>query len=316
MNEKLKIGVSHCLLGERVRYDGQHQLDRFIVNTLGQYVEFVPVCPEVECGLPVPREAMRLVGDSAAPRLLTRKTEVDHTQRMQQWANQRVRDLEKKDLCGFIFKGKSPSSGMERVKVYGDDGMVQKIGVGLFARAFMEHFPRIPVEEDGRLHDVGLRENFIIRIFTLKRWREVMQEKKTPGNLVAFHTRHKLLLMSHSPKHYREMGKWVADVKSKPAEQQYDQYEVLLLEALQLKNTIKKHVNVLQHMMGYFKKDLSPDEKRELLEIIGQYKDSLVPLIVPLTLINHYVRKYNQAYLREQIYLHPHPQELKLRNHV
>jgi uncharacterized protein YbgA (DUF1722 family)/uncharacterized protein YbbK (DUF523 family) len=314
--EKIKLGISTCLLGENVRYDGGHKLDRFLTETLGQYVEYVPVCPEVECGLPIPREALRLVGNPDSPRLVTTRTKQDLTDRMTQWARKRVIELEKEGLFGFIFKSDSPSSGMERVKVYSDQGMPAKKGIGMFARIFTEHFPLLPVEEEGRLHDPILRENFIERIFTLKRWREIVAQKESRGNLVSFHTRHKLLILSHSPKYYETMGKWVAQAKDLPPKELYQKYQILLMEALLLKTTPKKNSNVLQHMMGYFKEQLSPDEKQELLEVIGHYRQEYIPLIVPATLMNHYVRKYNQPYLKEQVYLSPHPMELQLRNHV
>ena len=314
--EKIRIGVSTCLMGDPVRYDGGHAHDRYVTDTLGQYVEFVPVCPETEAGLGIPREPMRLVGDPESPRLLTIKTKRDMTDILVTWARKRVRELEKEDFCGFIFKSKSPSSGMERVKVYTESGMPVKKGVGLFARAFMEHFPLIPVEEEGRLHDPGLRENFIERIFTLERWRRSLTGRKSIGRLVAFHTAHKLLILSHGTKHYREMGRLVAQAKGKKIADIYDRYESLLMEALRLRATVKKHTNVLQHMMGYFKKQLTADEKQELLEVIRDYHDELIPLIVPITLFKHYVRKYEQPYLQKQVYLSPHPLELKLRNHV
>jgi len=316
MEKRIRLGVSQCLLGDSVRYDGGHKLDRFIRDTLGQYVDFVPVCPEVECGLGVPREAMRLEGDPEAPRLVTIRTQKDLTAQMLSWASQRVRQLEKADLCGYIFKSRSPSSGMERVKVYNEKGMPVKKGVGLFARAFKEHFPLLPVEDEGRLHDPGLRENFIEGIFALKRWRETLRGRKTLGRLVQFHTTNKLLLLSHSETHYRYMGKLVAHGKEVPTPDLYRRYEEQLLEALRLKGTVKKHVNVLQHMMGHFKKVLSSDEKQELLEIISSYHQCRIPLIVPITLFNHYVRKYQEPYLNQQTYLNPHPTALKLRNHV
>ena len=314
--DPIRLGISMCLLGEKVRFDGGHKLDRFLTDTLGQYVEYVPVCPELECGLGVPRESLRLVGDPDSPRLVTTRTKIDQTERMVTWARTRVKGLENEDLCGFIFKSNSPSSGMERVRVYNEKGIPVKKGVGMFARIFMDHFPLIPVEEEGRLHDPVLRENFIERIFTLKRWRECLKGKWRMGNLVDFHTRHKLLALSHGDKIYREMGKLVATGKGVPAEALYGQYEKLLMEALKLKTTNKKNTNVLNHMMGYFKKQLSSDEKQELLEVIEQYRNGLIPLIVPITLINHYTRKYSEQYLSKQIYLKPHPVELKLRNHV
>jgi len=312
----IRLGISTCLLGEPVRYDGGHKRDRFITDTLGQYVEFVPVCPETECGLGVPRESMRLEGDPASPRLITSRTRVDQTERMVAWAEKRLKELEQEDLCGFIFKSDSPSSGMERVRVYSDKGMPERKGVGIFARMFMERFSRLPVEEEGRLHDPKLRENFIESIFALKRWRDLLKDHPTRGKLVAFHTEHKLLILSHSPKHNQLMGKLVAEAKELPPAKLYGEYERLFVAALRVKTTVKKNTNVLQHMMGYFKKELSADEKQELLEVINGYHEGLAPLVVPITLLKHYVRKYDQPYLKEQVYLNPHPVELQLRNHV
>ena len=316
MEAKFRIGISSCLLGNEVRWNSGHKLDKYLAHTLGQFVEYVPVCPEVEAGFGVPRESFRLVGVPDSPRLVTFKSKTDHTDRMLTWAQKRVRELEKEELCGFIFKSDSPSSGMIRVKVYNEKGMPHKIGIGMFARAFMEHFPLIPVEDDGRLNDPIIRENFILQIFTMKRWRDNLARKRGIGSLVDFHTRNKLLMLSHSPKHYRLMGKLVAEGKKMPLGDLYDQYQLLLMEALRLKTTIRKNINVLQHLMGYFKKQLSGDEKQELLEAFDQYRSEYVPLIVPITLINHYVRKYDQPYLKQQTYLNPHPLELKLRTHV
>ncbi|MBU4053052.1 MAG: DUF523 and DUF1722 domain-containing protein [Proteobacteria bacterium] len=316
MDNPLKIGISRCLLGENVRYDGGHSQDHFLTDTLGLYVSYVPVCPEVECGMSIPREAMRLMGDSQSPRLVTVRTGEDKTGLMQKWISPKLSALEKENLCGFIFKKNSPSSGLFKVKVYGESGIPQKTGVGLFARAFTERFPLIPVEEDGRLNDPKLREMFIEQIFTMKRWRELLTQPRRLGALVDFHTRHKLLIFSHSQNQYRAMGKLIALGKSIPTASLYDLYEKKLMDALKLATTVKKNVNVLQHMMGYFKKDLSADEKKEMLEILDQYAKEEVPLIVPITLLNHYVRKYQQAYLSDQVYLNPHPLALKLRNHA
>ncbi|MDW7710042.1 MAG: DUF523 and DUF1722 domain-containing protein [Deferrisomatales bacterium] len=315
-SDRIRLGISSCLLGEAVRYDGQHKLDRYLRDTLGRYVEWVPVCPEVECGFPVPREAMRLVGDPEHPRLVTQRTAVDHTERMLAWARRRVCELEAEDLCGFVFKSGSPSSGMERVKVYTDGGMPEKVGVGLFARALIDSFPLLAVEEEGRLHDPVLRENFVERIFAYRRWRRTAAQGRNRGTLMDFHTREKFLVLSHSPRHYQALGRLVAAAREYPTEELYRRYEELLVDALRLKATPKKNANVLQHALGYFKKQLTPGEKAELLEVIDQYRTQLVPLVVPVTLINHYVRKYDQSYLKLQTYLQPHPVELQLRNHV
>lgn len=315
MPPKIKLGISACLLGEHVRYDGGHKLDHFLRDTLGQYVAFVPICPEVECGLPTPRESMRLVGDPADPRLVATRTGIDHTARMKQWSRKRLEELAKEELCGFIFKKNSPSSGMAGVRIYTDAGKPAHRGSGLFAKAFMIHFPLIPVEDEGRLHDPGLRENFIERVFALQRWRQLSAEKRNPGRLAAFHAREKLLLLSHSPTHSRTLGKLVAGGRLSPVDL-HRTYEQLFMETLALKSTIAKHVNVLQHILGYFKKDLSADEKQEMLSLIGRYRAGDLPLIVPITLLNHYVRKYGQAYLAQQTYLNHHPLALQLRNHV
>lgn len=316
IKEHMKIGVSACLLGQEVRWDGGHKLNHFIRDILGSFMTFVPVCPEVECGMGIPREPLRQVGDPDHPRLVTRKNGIDVTEPMATWAVNRVKELEKEDLCGFIFKSKSPSSGLHKVKVYNDKGNPVNRGMGMFTRVFVRAFPLIPVEEDGRLSDAGIRENFIERIFVLARWRDVLANEKHPRYLMAFHTQHKYLIMAHSPKHYKIMGRHVASVGRDKLMDDYQIYETLLFETMALKATVAKQVNVLHHIMGYFKTWISSDEKKELLDIIDHYRSGLIPLIVPMTLINHYVRKYDQAYLKDQIYLNPHPLELKLRNHV
>ena len=313
---KITLGISSCLLGNNVRYDGGHKLDHFLVDTLGQYVDWVPVCPEVECGLPVPREAMHLVGDAEDPRLITIRTKVDHTTRMKRWAKKRTAELEEAELCGFVFKSRSPSSGMRGVKIYTEAGMPNSTGSGIFAHAFMKHFPLLPVEDEGRMHDPGLRENFIERVFVYRRWREYIKEDVSLGGLVAFHTAHKYLIMAHSGKHYTALGKMVAAGKKAQRGKLQADYLEALMEGLQFLATPKKNTNVLQHMAGYFKKQLSAEEKKELLDVITNYHDGFVPLIVPITLLKHYVRKYKEEYLARQFYLNPHPLELMLRNHV
>ncbi|NLX60011.1 MAG: DUF523 and DUF1722 domain-containing protein [Phycisphaerae bacterium] len=315
-NEKIRLGISTCLLGEPVRYDGGQKRDDFLVDTLGQYVQWVPICPEVECGLPVPREAMRLVGDAESPRLLTIRTKIDHTDRMLGWAARRVGELEREGLCGFVFKSKSPSSGMERVKIYDDAGNSRKVGVGLFARTFMQRFPLLPVEDEGRLHDPLLRENFIERVFCLKRYRDMLAQGGGRRRLVEFQTDHKILLMSHSAELMRRMGHLVGRADQFSPADLTAEYERLMLQALKLTATVRKHVNALQHMMGHLRHGLSADEKQELLDVIGRYHAGLVPLVVPITLLQHHVRRHKVEYLSRQVYLNPHPLELKLRNHA
>ena len=312
----IPLGISACLLGERVRYDGNHKRDAFLVDTLGRYARYVPVCPEAECGLGVPREPMRLVGDPAAPRLVTTRTGVDLTARMQAWIKGTLEALEKEGLCGFVFKSGSPSSGMERVKVYSDKGMPSKTGVGLFARAFMDRFPLVPVEEEGRLNDPRLREAFIEAIFTLARWRAALSAPKRRAAVVAFHSRHKFLILAHSPDHYRRLGRLVADAGRMSAAALAESYQALLLEALRRPATPGKHANVLMHILGFFKERLTAPEKAALLERLEHYRLGLLPLVVPVTLLAHYARLYPDPYLDGQVYLQPHPLELQLRNHA
>lgn len=316
MTDKIKIGISACLLGEKVRYDGGHKQDHYLTDTLGRYVEWVPVCPEVEYGLPIPREAMRLVGDPDTPRLVTIRTGKDHTDGMKAWAREKLSALEREELCGFVFKSRSPSSGYKGVKVYSPSGMPVLKGTGIFAGAFIDHFPLIPVEDEGRLHDPELRENFIERVFVFKRWKEFISSDATAGGLVSFHSDIKLLLMSHSQKHYTMLGRMVAGGKKEKKGELFDRYISLLMEGLRPIATKKKNTNVLMHIVGYFKKVLTTDEKAELLQIIENYHKGLIPLIAPLTLVNHYVRLYDEQYLKRQYYLNPHPVELMLRNHV
>ncbi len=316
MTDKIRLGISSCLLGYPVRYDGGHKLDRFLTGTLGRFVDFIPVCPEVEAGLGVPRESMRLEGDPRQPRLMTTRTRVDLADRMLAWAGARVEELAREELDGFIFKSGSPSCGLERVPIHHEGGAPAGTGIGLFARAFRERFPLRPARDERRLRDPGRRENFIEALCTLRRWRESLAAGRSRGRLADFHTRHKLLVMSHSVEHYRRMGKLVAAAAGETAlPTLYARYETMLLEALRLAATVRKQTNVLQHMAGYFKEVLPPEEKRELAGVIERYRIGLVPLSVPLVLIDRQVRKYRQPYLAGQVYLYPHPLELRLRKH-
>jgi uncharacterized protein YbgA (DUF1722 family)/uncharacterized protein YbbK (DUF523 family) len=315
MTAPITICVSACLLGEQVRYDGGHKHDSYITNILGRFFRFVSVCPEVGCGLPIPREPMRLEGDPAAPRLMTTRSRLDKTSQMLAYCNAKVVELEQEDLCGFIFKKNSPSSGLYRVKVY-NNGMPVKSGSGLFASTLVRHFPLLPVEEEGRLNDAPIRENFLERVFSYRRWKDFLGCSPDIGGLVEFHTRHKLLIMSHSVQLYRQMGTLVAHAREMNKNDLFATYEEQFMKAMVLHASVKKQTNVLMHAMGYFKRDLNRAEKEELLQVINQYHDQLAPLIVPLTLLKHYVNKYDHPYLKQQVYLSPHPAELMLRNHV
>jgi uncharacterized protein YbbK (DUF523 family)/uncharacterized protein YbgA (DUF1722 family) len=313
----IRLGISSCLLGEQVRWDGGHKLDPWLADQLGRFAQYYPVCPEVGCGFGVPREPLRLLGDPHAPRLVTVRTKQDHTRRMLQWARSKVRELEGADVDGFIFKGKSPSCGIERVRVYGvtRKGAPTSTGQGLFARAFMEHFPLVPVEDDGRLHDPRLRANFIESCFVMKQWRDgFCRSRRSRGDLMRFHFVHTMLILSHSPRHYRIMEGLVARAKVMPTATLYANYQQLLREALRLKATPAKHVHVLQHVMRYLRKQLSGDERRELQGLIDCYRQGQAPLIVPLARINHYVRLFDNAYLQQQSYLLPQTLEIQVRD--
>ena len=312
----IRVGISACLLGQEVRYDGGHKRDRYITDTLGQFFEWVPVCPEVELGLGTPRETLRLEGNSTAPRLVFAKGREDITEGMQAWAQDRLNGLAGRDLSGYILKSDSPSCGMERVRVYRPSGIPGKDGVGIFARALMDRFPLLPVEEERRLHDLPLRENFVERVFCHRRWRDLIAGGLSRGKLVAFHTAHKLLLMAHSPKHYAELGRLVANAKALSLRQLEAGYGGLFMTTLKVKASAKKHTNVMHHILGYLKRDLDARDKAELVAVIADYHRELVPLIVPLTLLNHHLARIRVPYLRDQIYLRPHPKELMLRNHV
>ena len=312
----LRLGISRCLLGDEVRFDGGHKRDSFLTEVFGRYVEWVPVCPEVEAGLGTPREAMRLVGDPQNPRLVTIKSGTDHTRALETMATNRIEQLMELDLSGYVFKKGSPSCGIERVRIYNEKGMPNRNGVGLFARAFIEQFPLIPVEEEGRLCEPTLRENFIERVFCYRRWQDLVQSGVTRQALVQFHTIHKYLLLAHSPQQYEVLGRLVGQAhQHRPKDLTY-RYGELFMKALAVKATVRKHVNVLQHILGYFKERLGTHEKAELLGVIRDYHQELTPLVVPLTLIKHYVKIFDVGYILDQVYLNPHPKELMLRNHV
>jgi uncharacterized protein YbgA (DUF1722 family)/uncharacterized protein YbbK (DUF523 family) len=312
----LRIGISACLLGQEVRFDGGHKRDAFLTKVLGPYVEYVPVCPEVEMGLGTPRETLRLVHQPAGLRMVTTRTGVDHTDGMQRWSKKRLTELEDEDLSGYVLKKDSPSCGMERVKTYGAAMMPARDGRGIFASALLERYPLLPVEEEGRLTDPTLRENFIERIFAYRRLRDFFKGRWTPGALVAFHTAHKMSLLSHSTSAYNELGRLVAQAGSLPRAELRRAYETLFMQTLAKPATRARHTNVLHHMAGHLKKQLDAASRAELASCIDEYRRGLVPLVVPLTLIRHYVRIHQVKYLEGQVYLEPHPRELMLRNHV
>jgi uncharacterized protein YbgA (DUF1722 family)/uncharacterized protein YbbK (DUF523 family) len=313
---KIRLGVSACLLGERVRYDGGHKRDAFLSDVLGPYVEWVPVCPEVEIGLGTPRDAIRLVGTERAPRLVVERTGEDLTARMRRFADTKTRELAALGLDGYVLKRASPSCGLFRVRVYGDDGPPGGVGRGLYAAALVERLPALPVEEEGRLADSAIRENFLERVFAAARWRAFAAGAPRSRDLVAFHARQKYAVLAHSPALYAKLGRLVADLGASVTAAKLAAYRDLLMEALAVRATRARHVNVLQHLAGFFKRQLGPDERAELVEMLEDYRRGLVPLVVPLTLVKHHVRRLRVAHLADQVYLTPHPKELMLRNHV
>jgi len=313
---EITIGISSCLLGEAVRYDGGHQKDSYVTGALSRHFTWVRVCPEMELGLGVPRETIRLVGDAGAPRLLATQSGTDLTEAMDTYARARVGGLGALRLSGYILKRASPSCGMEHVKVYSESGVPSRAGRGLFAQRLMDAYPLLPVEEEGRLSDLRLRDNFITRVFAYRRLRALVESGARPRDIVAFHTAHKFLLLAHSPADYAKLGRLLGNLESLPRAKWLARYEKGFMRALAVAATPRKHVNVLQHIVGFFKPRLSPTEKRELGGLITEFVQGLVPLVVPMTLINHYVAKFAVSYIADQLYLSPHPKELMLRNHV
>ena len=316
MNPPVRIGISACLLGEAVRFDGGHKRDAYLTGTFGRFVEWVPVCPEVECGFGTPREAMRLVRSEKDVRLITVRSAVDLTDRLDGYARRRVVELMSEHLSGYVLKKDSPSCGLERVKVYDSNKVPEKSGRGLFAARLVERFPELPVEEEGRLADPRLRENFVERVFAYWRLNQLFGARWAVGGLVQFHTAHKLILMAHSPDAYQKLGRLVARAGGLPKKEVQRRYTHGFMTALAAIATPGRHVNVLQHIAGYFKDALDSASKAELLGAIDDYRRELVPLMVPLTLVRHYVRVLDVPYLAGQLYLDPHPKELMLRNHV
>jgi uncharacterized protein YbgA (DUF1722 family)/uncharacterized protein YbbK (DUF523 family) len=313
----IKVGISSCLLGRKVRWDAGHKKDRYVTDILGQYFRFIPVCPEVEVGMGVPRESVRLVGTPSSPRMVGNKSGADWTDRMTAYARKRMMRLEKQNLSGFILKKDSPSCGMERVKVYDiSTGIPSKTGRGLFGGALVDSLPLLPVEEEGRLNDPTLRENFIVRVFAYHRLKKLFSGKFDRGRVVKFHEIHKYLLLAHSPKHYKMMGQTVAAIKKYKPENFISNYSRLFMEALLVKPTPRKNVNVLQHIVGFLREHLDRRARADIIRVIEDYRKGIIPLVVPVTLIRHYVDLHAVDYISDQVYLKPHPDELMLRNHV
>lgn len=313
---KPKIAVSACLMGAEVRYNGGHTASRLCSQTLADYVECVPVCPEVAVGLGIPREPIRLVGDPQQPRAVgTIHRERDVTQLLANYGQHMAGELG--DICGYIFMQKSPSCGLERVKVYHANGSPQGGGArGIYAQAFCARHPDLPVEEDGRLNDPVLRENFLTRVFAYAAWQELLQNGLSRRGLTDFHARYKYLLMAHNPPQYKTLGKLLGDMGQTDPDELGPRYFSELMTALKKCATRRTHTNVLQHLSGYLKQAISAEDKQEVQHVIGQYRHGIVPLVVPLTLLKHHLRHHPDPYVTQQVYLQPHPENLSLRNAI
>ncbi len=309
------IGISSCLLGEKVRFDAGHKKDRFVTDVLGRHFSWVPICPELEVGMGVPREPVRLVGAPDHPIMVGTKSETDWTSRMNAYCLGKVDRISSLDLSGYILKSNSPSCGMERVRVYAKNGIPAKTGRGLFARVLMEKLPLLPVEEEGRLNDPRIRENFIVRVFSFHRYQQLLKNYSRHA-LVEFHAAHKYLMLAHSPRHYNELGRLVARQKSLPPSDLKERYGKVLMEGLAIRSTTKKNTNVLHHILGFLHESLTREDREDILRVVEDYRNELIPLVVPLTLISHYVRKHRIQYIAQQVYLSPHPREMMLLNHV
>ncbi|WP_394753144.1 YbgA family protein [Crenothrix sp.] len=309
---KIPVGISSCLLGQPVRFDGGHKRDAYIVGTLAEYFDFQPFCPEVAIGMGTPRPIIHLVKiDKDIHCLRVKSPEQDFTAPLRDYANQQK--SVHNDLCGYILKKGSPSCGMERVKVYVNE-QPQQMGTGIYADQMMRNNPLLPVEEEGRLGDPKLRENFIQRVYVLHRWKQLLKEGLSPQRLTQFHARHKLIIMSHA--NYVDLGQLLATVTKDNVNEVADTYIVQLMATLKKLASRKSHVNVLQHIQGYLKKELTADDKAEMGELIERYRRGEVPLIVPLTLLKHHFRKSPDPYIEDSYYMLPYPQELQLTNAV
>ncbi len=308
------IAVSSCLLGEHVRYDGGHKRDDWLTGPLAQFVDYRPICPEVAIGLGIPRPPIHLVGDPAAPRAVgVKDPSLDVTDALEDFARHTAGQLA--DVSGYILKSRSPSCGMERVRLYGRHGG-QKQSSGIHARVIMERLPNLPVEEEGRLNDPILRENFVNRVYVYRRWQDFRQQRLTARGLVDFHSRHKYLVMAHSQAAYRRLGRLLSQLKGVHLPGVADAYIAELMSALKRRVNRGRHVNVLQHVAGYLKPSLGGDDRQELAEAIAAYRRSEVPLIVPMFLLNHHFRHYPDPYIGGQWYLDPYPAALGLRNNI
>lgn len=310
--EKIKIGISSCLMGEKVRFDSGHKRNAYINGILANFFEFTTFCPEVEIGLSIPREPIRLVTLNDKVHCVgTRNPEFDVTEDLYKSADEQ--QAWHRQLCGYILKKGSPSCGMERVRLYKGD-VPDRIGVGLYAERLMKNFPNLPVEEEGRLEDPVLRENFIQRVYIYSRWQNLMEQAISMKSLTLFHAQHKYIYMSHDQSMARQLGSWLAESHKTDLDTLTTQYPLKMMTLLKRRATRKNHVNTLQHIQGYLKNHLDAGDKQELTTNIKQYREGLLPLIVPITLLRHHFRRYPNNYISNSYYMQPHPAELMLLN--
>ncbi|MFP2514191.1 YbgA family protein [Buttiauxella agrestis] len=315
MSTKPVIGISGCLTGSTVRFDGGHKRMGFVMDGLAQWVNFKPICPEMAIGLPVPRPALRLVqtGEGELRMRFSHAPHDDVTDKMTAFADSYLSSLG--GLSGFIVCAKSPSCGMERVRLYDEKGnRGRKEGVGIFTQALLEKYPWLPVEEDGRLHDPVLRENFVERVFALHELNTLRENGLTRRALLDFHSRYKLQLLAHHQPGYREIGPFVASLHEwENLESFFVEYRAKLMAILKTPASRKNHTNVLMHIQGYFRNQLNSRQRGELRDVILHYRDGLLPLLAPLTLLKHYLSDYPDRYLETQNYFSPYPDNLCLR---
>lgn len=314
--KKIQIAISSCLAGNKVRYDGGHKRSKYCLDVMSDWFEYQPICPEMGIGMPTPRPPIHLVDEDNQIRVkMVDDHKVDYTKKLQQFAKITLSSI--RSICGYIVIRNSPSCGMERVKVYHQNGNPSnQSSRGAYIAELMRLRPELPVEEEGRLSDPKLRENFITRVFAYHEWQEMVLQEPTLNNLISFHSRYKYLIMAHSYQAYKTLGRLVANDGSKHIHTIISEYEQLLMQALKKIASSKSHINVLYHIIGYFKKDISSNAKQDLIKVIEQYRDGIVTLIVPITLINHYLNQYGSEYICNQAYLNPHPIELGLRNYL
>lgn len=314
VHDRPVLGISACLLGQPVRFDGGHKKNQYILHALAKHIDFVSTCPELEAGFGLPRPTMQLRQINNETRLVYSKyPETDVTLQMRDFAEQKVHELSEVD--GFIFKKDSPSCGVFRVPiVMHKDGMREKSGVGIFADSFQKLYPLIPVEEEGRLNDAALCENFFERVYAYRRWKAITQDENSVQDLIEFHSRHKFMLMARGSEYYQELGRMVAGTTAKDLAERRERYITRFMQVMKIISRPGRHVNVLQHIMGYLKQKLSADDKQELLAVFESYKEKQTPLITPLTLLRHHLRVNPQQYIAKQHYLDPFPEQLALRS--